>query len=144
MPGKSLQPEGEGRVTTGEVRPRGHLCGQSGAQALPLEDGSPFPCLSLCRQLREHTQGAPRAGGGAGNCFCATHPGLLPEAASLPGTAEAPGSAIRGALPAQRGPVGDGLRCLLLTLPRTPPALFLALSETYPSVALAALRRLWT
>ena len=83
-------------MTTGEVRPRGHLCGQSGAQALPLEDGSPFPCLSLCRQLREHTQRAPRAGGGAGNCFCATHPGLLPEAASLPGTAEAPGSAIRG------------------------------------------------
>lgn len=41
---------------------------------------------------REHH--AP--GGGAGNCFCATHPGLLPEAASLPGTAEAPGSAIRG------------------------------------------------
>ena len=116
MPGKPPQPEGEGRVTTGEVRPLGHLCCQSGAKALPLEDGSPFPCLSLCRRLREHTQGAPRArgGGAAGNCYCATHPGLLPGTASLPGTAESPDSAIQEALPAQRGPVGDGLRCLLL------------------------------
>ena len=147
MPGKPPQPEGEGRVTTGEVRPRGHLCGQSGAQALPLEDGSPFPCLSLCRRLREHTQGAPRARGGGGRRVTATVPLIQGFSRGPPAF---PGLPSPRTVPSRRlcrlsvVPWETDSTASCFTLPRNPPALLLVLSETYPSVALAALHRFWT
>lgn len=54
---------------------------------------------------RKHHAARGGGRGGAGNCYCAIHPGLLPEVASLPETAESPDSAIREVPLAQRGPV---------------------------------------